>query len=154
MRSSYVHRQYVSQLLGRPWWVTAIGTTAVVLYVLSAYLLHGWGSSFLYGGGIVGGLAAGFVLGTNSYDGMVAGLRAGAFGVVVVAVLAAITFGVLWHAQSGQLFLYWAPFYGSVGVILFVPIYGFAGLVGGAVGVLGRRWLVPDHLNPHPYRRS
>lgn len=154
MGLQYTRYRFVSQFVGRPWWVTAVGTGSVVAYVLAAYFFGGiemWGTNVVLLGGFVGGLVAGFGLGTNSYDGMVAGLRAGAYGVVALALLAVVTLFVLWYSASQQLFLYWAPFYGAVSVIALVPVYGFSGIVGGAVGVIVRRWLVPDHMNPDAY---
>ena len=105
----------------------------------------------LPGGGFVGGLVAGFGLGTNRYDGMVAGFRAGAYGVLALALLAVVTLFVLWYSASQELFFYWAPFYGTVALVALVPVYGFSGIVGGALGVLVRRWVVPDRLNPAAY---
>lgn len=154
MGQTYTRHQLVSDFVGRPWWVTAVGTATAVTYVLAAFYYLGpevWGTGVFYAGGIAGGVAAGFFLGTNIYDGLIAGLRAGAYGVVAIAVLATATFLTLWYAQSGQLFLYWSTFYGLVGFLIFVPIYGLTGMVSGAVGVLVRRVVVPDHLNPHPY---
>lgn len=146
-------RYTLDQFVGRPWWVAPLGAVTVVAYVLAAFYVGGFeagGAVWVYGGG-VGGLVAGFALGTNAYDGMAAGLRAGAFGVVTLTAMATGTFLVLWHTSSGQLFYYWASFYGLVGAIVFVPMYGLTGLVGGAVGVLVRRWTLPDHLNPRAY---
>lgn len=154
MFGHYTRHRFVSQFVGRPWWVTAVGTASVVVYVLAVYFFGPAvmvGSNLVFLGGFVGGLVAGFGLGTNSYDGMVAGFRAGAYGVLALAVLAVISLLLLWYSASRQLFFYWAPFYGVVGVIALVPIYGFSGIAGGALGVLVRRWVVPDHLNPDAY---
>jgi hypothetical protein len=154
MFGHYTRYRFVSQFVGRPWWVTAVGTASVVVYVLLVYF---FGSALRLGnnvtllGGFVGGLVAGFGLGTNSYDGMVAGFRAGAYGVVVLALLVVGTLFVLWYSASRELFFYWAPFYGTVGLVALVPVYGFSGIVGGAVGVVVRRLLVPDRLNPDAY---
>ncbi|MFC5368958.1 DUF5518 domain-containing protein [Salinirubrum litoreum] len=154
MGGHYTRHRFVSQFVGRPWWITAVGTASVVAYVLVVYFFGpalAWGNNIVLLGGFVGGLVAGFGLGTNSYDGMVAGLRAGAYGVVVLALLAVVALFVLWYSASRQLFLYWAPFYGAVSVVALVPVYGFSGVVGGALGVVVRRWVVPDHLNPDAY---
>lgn len=154
MGGQYTRHRFVSQFVGRPWWVTAIGTASVVAYVLVVYLfgpaVQG-GRDFVFLGGFVGGLVAGFGLGTNSYDGMVAGFRAGAYGVLALALLAVVTLFVLWYSASQELFFYWAPFYGTVALVALVPVYGFSGIVGGALGVLVRRWVVPDRLNPDAY---
>lgn len=154
MTRNYSRHEFVSDFVGRPWWVTAVGAGTGVVYVLAAYLFLGpevWGTGVYYAGGVVGGTGAGFVLGTNIYDGLVAGLRAGAYAVVTIAVLATIAFLTLWYSQSGQMFFYWSAFYGLVGFIAFAPIYALTGMVSGAVGVLVRRLVVPGHLNPRPY---
>lgn len=80
MFGHYTRHRFVSQFVGRSWWVTAVGTASVVVYVLAVYFFGPAvmvGSNLVFLGGFVGGLVAGFGLGTNSYDGMVAGFRAG-----------------------------------------------------------------------------
>ncbi|WP_254272621.1 DUF5518 domain-containing protein [Haloarcula marina] len=147
-------RHTLDQFVGRPRWVTVLGTATVLAYAVAVFYAGGLevgGDVTFYAAGLVGGLVAGFALGTNVYDGMAAGLRAGAFGVVTLAVAATAAFFVLWQAASGQLFFYWASFYGLLGLIFLAPIYGFTGILGGAVGVLLRRWTLPDHLNPRAY---
>jgi len=114
--------------------VTAVGTAGVVAYVLVAYFFGAtvsWGDTVVLLGGFVGGLVAGFGLGTNSYDGMVAGVRAGAYGVGALALLAVVTLIVFWYSASRQLFRCRAPFYGAVSVVALVSVYGFSGIVGG-----------------------
>ncbi|MCU4719158.1 hypothetical protein [Halapricum hydrolyticum] len=154
MGSSYTRHEFVLSAVGQRWWVTGIGTSVVLLYVISAFFLRGveiWGTTALYAGGAVGGVVAGFVLGTNVYDGLVAGLRAGIYGLIALSVVGAVTLFVLWYSNSGDFFFYWVPLYGFVGFVGFVPVYAITGMVSGAVGVLARRVVVPDHLNPDPY---
>lgn len=147
-------RHTLDQFAGRPWWVSTLGSATVVAYVLALFYVGGVDagrSAWLFVGGVLGGLVAGFALGTNVYDGMAAGLRAGAYGVGALTVVATAAFLVIWQTPSGEPFFYWASFYGLVGAVLFVPIFGFVGLVSGALGVVLRRWTLPDHLNPRAY---
>lgn len=147
-------RYTVDQFVGEPWWVSTLGAATVVVYVLTLFYVGGLDaarSAWLFVGGLLGGLVAGFALGTNVYDGMAAGLRAGAYGVAALTVVATAAFLVLWQTPSGEPFFYWASFYGLVGAVLFVPLFGFVGLVSGALGVAVRRSTLPDRLNPRAY---
>lgn len=154
MGSSYTRHEFVLSAVGKHWWVTGLGTSSVLVYVFSTFFIQGadvWGTPTLYAGGAVGGVVSGFVLGTNVYDGLVAGLRAGIYGVLALSVVIIATLFALWYANSGHLFFYWTPLYGFLGAVVFAPLYGLTGMIGGAVGVLARRAVVPDHLNPNAY---
>lgn len=154
MVSKYASRRFVSKAVGRPWWITGLGIGAILVYLVAAFSLGGtgiWGTPILYFGGLVGGAVAGFALGTNIYDGLIAGFRAGALAIFVVAILAIAGLFALWFSQSGQLFFYWSWFYGFSWFLVFAPVYGFFGMCSGIFGVLLRRAVVPDRMNPPRY---
>ncbi|WP_273836667.1 hypothetical protein [Halococcus sp. PRR34] len=154
MNWRHTRHEIATNLVGRPWWVAAAGAITTTVYALA--MLYAGSQGIDLGaaghlGGAAGGFAAGFVLGTNVYDGASAGLRAGCYGIAVLALLLGITSFVVWFAASGTAFLFYSPFFALFAVCLLAPVYAFAGLIGGTIGVTVRRWFVPDHLNPEPY---
>ncbi|MFB6074197.1 MAG: hypothetical protein ABEJ89_04220 [Haloarculaceae archaeon] len=138
-------------LLGRRWWIPVAGALVTVVYNMAMILLGSQGvdfGSFGYLGGLLGGLAAGGLRGTNWMDGATDGLRAAAYGTVTTGVIAALGGFAIWYLTSGVPFVFTSFMYAMIGLIFFTPVFGFLGAIAGAVAVLVRRAVVPREYNP------
>ncbi len=144
-------RDGVRFLFGVRWWAPVAGTVVALLY---NFAMYGVGATGLdlglvgYAGGILGGLVAGALQGTNWTDGAADGFRAGTYGMVATSVLAGLILFVVLYLGTGEAFLLVASVTGLFGAIFLAPAFGFFGALGGIVGVLLRRAVVPDDYNP------
>jgi hypothetical protein len=121
--------------------VTAVYTTAIMIFPVGIDIAP-------YIGPPLGGFVAGAILGTNVYDGVAYGVRAGAYGFVVVAFVVTIGSFVLFLQATGDQYFYVSSFLGLLIIFAIVPLSAFAGGIAGPVGTLARRLVVPKQYNP------
>lgn len=101
-----------------------------------------------YMGPFLGGAVAGGMHGTNAYDGFMYGARAGAYGFVLVALVAMIGSFLFLLDATGQTYFLTSSIVGMIVLFMITPVMGLLGAVGGSVGTLVRRSVVPQQYNP------
>lgn len=140
----------IKNVFGKSKSATITGTVVTAAYTLLIMIVPiNLSPEFIaYLGPILGGFAAGAILGTNVYDAVMYGVRAGAYGFVIVAVVVVIGSFILFLEATGQRYFYVSSFLGLLIVFAIVPLSAFAGGVGGPIGTLARRAVLPSEYNP------
>ncbi|ELZ24536.1 hypothetical protein C475_12380 [Halosimplex carlsbadense 2-9-1] len=109
----------------------AIGTTGLVVVALAGFL-------------------TGASLGRKWYEGVAVAFRAVVIGLAVSALAVTVGLLVLWLVQPEGNSMYGALLSG-VFLMVLGPLFGFVGAVGGGVGTVLRRFVVPPGTDPPTY---
>jgi len=140
----------MNNALGKSRTPTIVGSVVTLVYTLVVMFapVNITIEFVAYMGPFVGGAVAGGMHGTNAYDGFMYGARAGAYGFVMVAIVAMVGSFVFLFDATGQTYFMTSSIVGMLILFMVTPVMGLLGAVGGSVGTFVRRSVVPQQYNP------
>ena len=133
------------------WVAVIIGvviSTAATLYVFTT---NGFGMGYtVFAAGAVGAFIAGAIIGKNAVEAASIGFRVGVMAGTIAAATIATGLFIAW-SQGSEIYPQYSFMFFLVFFMLYTPLNGFTGALGGAVGTALRRLALPAKYNPPPY---